>query len=51
MQIKAAYSLKLLVGSGEGCIGRAQIVQVRDSTNCRCLLGNEYFRFCERSFV
>jgi hypothetical protein len=51
MQIKAAHSLKLLIGFGEGYIGPAQIVQVRGCTIGGSVLGDQYFRFCERSFV
>jgi hypothetical protein len=51
MQIKAVYSLKLLIGFGEGCIGPAQTVQVRGYTIGGSVLGDQYFRFCERGFV
>ena len=51
MQIKAAHSLKLLIGFGEGYIGPAQIVRVRGCTIGGGVLGDQYFRFCESSFV
>ena len=35
----------------EKCIGPAQIVQVRGHTIGGRVLGDQYFRFCERSFV